>query len=186
MTSFYRAGALLAVALLLAALSHIGAILLFPTLAGTDDWTRLASFGEPGKFVLLPTQPQLSAALPRSDPMMLMALCRYDLDETGSIRVSGSTDLPYWGLSAHNRHGMTYYAINNRGFGTRALSLRVMSQDDVLRFRADLPEDAEQELLVAAPEPRGFVLVRALIPFPSARPRIETELGKLSCQAEQP
>lgn len=184
MTSIFRSGALLIVAVLVAALSHVSAILLMPALVPVDSWSRLGTFGEAGKFALLASSglPGESSGVPRSDPMTLMALCRYDLDETGPVRISGEMALPYWGFFAHDRRGMVYYAINNRAFGDRPLSLRVMSADDVVRFRADLPEDAEQELLVASPEARGFVIVRALVPQPAARSRIEAELRRLDCQ----
>lgn len=180
--SLFRNFALLIMSGLLAALSHVSAILLLPSLTPNDSWSRLSVVAEIGKVALLPPAETNPTLIPRSDPMTLVAICRYDLDESGPLKLSAALALPYWGLSAHDRLGMVYYAINNRSFGERALSIRIMNPDEVVRFRADLPEDAEQELLVAAPEQRGFVLVRALIPLPSARARIEAELMQLRCQ----
>ena len=185
MTALYRSGALIIIAALLAALTHISAILLVPSLVPVDVWTRFAKLGDVGAFALLATTDGVADLVPRNDPMTIIAICRYDLDDSGPVRISGRLSLPYWGFFAHDRRGMVYYAINNRSFGERPLSLRVMTADDVVRFRADLPEDAEQELLVASPDTRGFVLIRALVPFPSARLRVEAELKQLACQSGQ-
>lgn len=180
MSSIVRMGTLFITLLLLAGLAHVSTILLIPTLAPVDDWSRLAPLSPLGKFTLLPAG---TPSIPRSDPMTILALCRYDLDGNGQIEISGTMNLPYWGLSAHNRLGLSYYTINNRTYGEKPLSLRIMSPEDLVRFRADLPEDAEQQLLIASTGARGFVLVRALVLSPSARDRVEGELQKLSCQA---
>ena len=174
--------ALLVIAGLLAILVHLSSVLSVPYLAPIDAWSRLAILGEVGRFITLPSPSSESSIVPRGDPATLVALCRYDLDESGQWKITGRLNIPYWGFSAHDRHGMVFYAINNRSFGDRPLALRIMSPDEVVRFRADLPEDAEQELLVAAPEARGFVLVRMLVTLPSLRARIEAELNQLQCQ----
>lgn len=185
MTALYRSGVLIIIAFLLAALTHVSAILLVPSLTLIDSWTKLAKLGDVGTFALVTTTDGVSDLVPRNDPMTIIAICRYDLDDSGPVRISGRLNLPYWGFFAHDRRGMVYYAINNRAFGERPLSLRVMTGDDVVRFRADLPEDAEQELLVASPDARGFVLIRALVPFPGSRLRVEAELKQLECRSGQ-
>jgi uncharacterized membrane protein len=165
----------------LAGLIHLTAVLLLPSLASNDPWVRLGRFETAQGFQMLPSATAESAPLRMADPATVILVCRFDLDEDGSIRVTGRANVPYWGLSVHARHGGAFYAINNRAIGDRPLEMRVMTPDDVTRFRADLPDDAEQELLIAAPQAQGFVLIRALVPEPSARARIEAELGNLRC-----
>jgi uncharacterized membrane protein len=165
----------------LAALVHIAAVLLVPALVTNDAWTRLGRFQTGEGLQALPAATARATPIRMADPATVVLVCRYDLDDEGPIRVTGRANVPYWGLSLHNKHGAAYYAINNRALAERPLELRVMTADDVTRFRADLPEDAEQELLIAAPEAQGFVLIRALVPEPSSRPRIEAEMAKLAC-----
>lgn len=167
--------------LLLAALVHLSVILLVPSLASTDAWTRLGLFEVGTGFQILPAPSPEQSPIRLADPATAIAICRYDLDDTGPIKITGRLQVAYWGLSIHNRQGFVFYAINDRSIGDRPLELRVMSPEDISRFRADLPDAAEQELLIPSAQAQGFVLVRVILPVASARQRVEAELAKLRC-----
>jgi uncharacterized membrane protein len=169
-------------ALALAALVHIAVILLVPVLMPIDAYTRFGQFEVERGFQALPAATPQAVALRFADPSVVSAICRYDLDQGGVIRITGRPTLAYWAVSLHNRTGLVYYAINNRGAGDRPLDLRVMDRDEITRLRADLPEAAEQSLLIAPPEPQGFALLRALVPTPNARARVEREVAGFTCE----
>jgi uncharacterized membrane protein len=181
-TAAFRRLVLVIGALVLLVLVHFSSILLLPQLAPTDVWTRLGRFETELGLQVLPPPTAEQSAIRLADPATVLALCRYDLDEVDGVLVSGQPNLAYWGLSVHNRTGAGFYAMNNRAAGERPLELRVTTPDEVERLRAEAPEDAEQTLLVAAAEPRGFVLIRALVPEPTSRPLVEQEVRNFSCR----
>jgi len=164
-----------------AGLVHIAVVLSLPHLAPTDAVARLQRFEVGPGFQRI--TPASAAEMPWrfADPHIVQAFCRFDLEEDGPIRIHGRAALPYWGLSVHNRLGQAVYAINNRAIGDRPLQMRVMTPEDITRFRADLPDDAEQELLIPAPGVQGFVLLRALVPEASSRALVEREIANLRC-----
>jgi uncharacterized membrane protein len=176
---------LLFATLVLALMVHLASIMLLPHLAPTDTWTRLGRFESGPGFQVLPAVTPDASPLRLSDPATVIAVCRYDLEEDGAILVGGRANVAYWSISLHTRQGAAYYAINDRGLGERPLELRVMPADEVADYRAELPAQAEETLIVPAPQPRGFVVFRALVPYPSARARVEAETRNLSCRVAE-
>ena len=168
--------------LVLVGLVHLSSIMLMPLIAPTDAWTRLGRFETAAGFQTLPAATPEASPLRLADPATVIAVCRYDLDEDGAIVIGGRANVAYWSLSVHNRQGAAFYAINDRGLGERPLELRVMPAEEVADYRAELPSEAEETLIVPAPQPRGFVLMRALVPYPSARARVEAEVRNLTCR----
>lgn len=165
----------------LAALVHVVTVLAIPGQAPESFWTRLERIGVPiDGFVRLAPEREGEPGVRGLDPATITIACRFDLAR-GAVRVLGRLDVDYWGLWAHTESGFVHYAINSRSNGERRLELRIMTEDQLAVFRADLPEDAEQELLIASPTEKGFVVLRALVPEASARPLVEQELSAVTC-----
>lgn len=169
-------------ALLIACVVHISAILLLPRVAPEDVWTRLAKFGDVGKFHLLASPKDNSAADPNVDPAIVMAICRYDLSNA-PFRIYGEPAQWYWSLALHNNRGFIYYSVNNRAMGDRPLDLRILDEDDYADKQQEEVEEAAQEFVVASPTLRGYVVLRALVPEESAREQIEQSVKAVGCTA---
>ena len=169
-------------AAILAALVHVASVLVLPSLAPESLWTRLETLGVGTTgFSRVPDVADRPEGIAALDPATVTVACRYDLAD-GPVKITGRLDLDYWAIWLHEERGHAYYAINARANGDRALELRIMTDDQLARFRADLPEDAETELLVASPTRRGFVVLRGLVPEPSTRAMVEREISGARCQ----
>lgn len=166
----------------LAMLVHVVTVLIIPIVTPDRLWSRLEALGVGlSGFTRIPDERSSANGIAGLDPATIVMACRYDLSN-GGIRIAGRLDLDYWAIWLHNETGFSYYAINARANGDRALEIRVMTEDQLTRFRADLPDDAETELLVASPTVRGFVTLRALVTEPSARADIERETARTECR----
>ncbi len=172
-------------ALLIAAVVHISAILLLPRVAPEDIYTRLAAYGEGNGFHLLDAPKTGGVGDPNNDPAIVMAICRYDLSNT-PFRVLGDPSIWYWSLALHNNRGFIYYSVNNRAIGDRPLDLRILDQEDYAAKQQEEVEEAAQEFIVASPSTRGYVVLRALVPEPSARTQIEQSLKGVGCSSYKP
>jgi len=167
--------------LIIACTVHLATILILPYVAPQDVWTRLDRLGAPGTFHILPAATPGQAADRNSDPAIVMAICRYDL-EKAPFRISGDPSLWYWGLALHTNRGFIYYSINNRAIGDGTLDLRILNEDDYAAKQQEEVEEAAQEFVVASPSTRGYVVLRALVPEQSARMQIEENFKKVKCE----
>lgn len=171
--------------LALAGLVHIAVIMLISRLVPVDAWTRLAALAPGAGFHLVPTGAGGVTPIPGTDPATRLALCRFDLDEDGAIAVTGRMDLPYWSLAVHDRAGAATYTLANRVFGLQDIKIKLVSPEERERIRSEEPQTAEEMLLIPVVDPKGFVLVRALVTTPTAMARVERELGRIDCVAEE-
>jgi uncharacterized membrane protein len=168
--------------LVVAGVTHLATILLIPHTATRDMYQRLGAFAFGDGIHILPAATPQQSPLPLMDPAIVIGVCRYDLTLQGAQQMRGQHPPWYWSITVHDNHGSAFFAINNRSLGERTIDLRVMSADNVQRLRADMPEDAEQDLLIPSPTLQGFILVRALAPTPSARASVEDSLKAINCQ----
>jgi uncharacterized membrane protein len=169
--------------LALAGLVHLATVILVPRLAPVDSWTRLAALAPGAGFHLVPAGAAGVTPIPGTDPATRLALCRFDLDEDGAIAITGRIDLPYWSLAVHDRTGAATYTLAHRVFGLQDIRIRIVTPDERERIRNEQPQLAEEILLVPVADPKGFVLVRALVATPTAMARVERELGRIDCAA---
>jgi uncharacterized membrane protein len=111
-------------------------------------------------FISAPTP--FEATLPRLDPAFAHAACRYDLRDS-PIRVTIPLAPDYMSVSFYTRHGLPYYALNDRAAANRVIDLQLMTSQQ----RAVLPRDEEitaaDRLIVESPSEEGIVFVRAFV-----------------------
>lgn len=168
--------------LALAGLTHLATILLIPHTASHDMYQRLGRFAVGDGIHLIPASDARNAPLPFADPAIVMAVCRYDLAAGTALRMQGAHPPWYWSATVHDNRGSAYFSINNRALGERGIDMRVMPEEVVQQIRADQPDTSEQELLIPSPTTQGFILVRAMVPYPGARGTVEREVMALNCQ----
>lgn len=169
--------------LLLGGIVHIGTILLLPSSATQDAYSRLANMTAVNTVTLLPATSADTALLPFMDPAFAVAVCRYDLS-AGPLKLVSAVGQAYSSVSFYTRQGIVYYAINDRAAGRRVIELDLMTTEQ----RALLPEDEEvtaaDRLIVEAPTPTGLILLKVLAPEPGAMPAARGVLATARCQPQ--
>jgi uncharacterized membrane protein len=168
------------VGLVLGGLVHIVSVLALPRLALDDAFARLARLGPPNTVQLLPDPTPFAATLPRMDPAFVNAACVYDLS-AGPLAILAPTTPHYLSISFYSRHGLPYYALNDRAAGRRTVELQLMTAAQ----RAALPEDEEitaaDRLIVESPSEEGIVLIRAFTRERGEREAIRALLAGARC-----
>jgi uncharacterized membrane protein len=168
---------------LLGGIVHLATILLLPETATQDAYARLTPQTPVNSVVLLPAPVPGKALLPFIDPAFAMAVCRYDLS-AGPLKLTAPVGRAYTSASFYTRHGVVYYAINDRAAGRRLIELDLMTAQQ----RSLLPEDEEvtaaDRLIVEAPTQTGLIVLKVLGAEPSALPVARGVLQAARCQPE--
>lgn len=150
---------------LVAGAVHLASVLAIPQLAARDAYARIAQVtAAPNGFTPLPRPAPGAEILPRQDPMLARAACRFDLSE-GPVRVR--VDLSQLDglllLSFHDRQGATFYATTDRGAWRGRIDVLLVTPLQREEVEAQDPDDeAPQELRLTAPGVEGFVLAGSL------------------------
>jgi uncharacterized membrane protein len=164
---------------------HLATVLMLPSLATQDAYSRLSPITPINRVVPLPPPTPENAAIPFLDPAFAMAVCRYDLSE-GPIKFSVPVSPAYTSVSFYTRFQVAYYAINDRAAGRRMIELDLMTTAQ----RNDLPDDEEMtaadRLIVESPTVTGLILIKALAPEPGLLPVARSALAAARCQLQPP
>jgi uncharacterized membrane protein len=165
---------------LLGGLVHIVTVLALPRAATQDAYLRLAAVAPFNTVTALPSPTPETAVLPFMDPAFATAVCRFDLSE-GPLKLSLAVNQSYTAVSFYTRHGVAFYAINDRAAGRRVIELDLMTKEQ----RSALPEDQEvtaaDRLIVESPTDTGLILLRALASEPSLMPAAQATVAAGRC-----
>ena len=168
---------------LLGGIVHLATVLILPTLATQDAYSRLAPIAPVNAVAPLPAPTAEAAAIPFLDPAFAMAVCRYDLSD-GPIKLTVPVSTAYTSVSFYTRSEVAYYAINDRAAGRRVIELDLMTSEQ----RGDLPGDEEvtaaDRLIVESPTLTGLILIKALAPEAGQLPAARRALASARCQLQ--
>jgi uncharacterized membrane protein len=166
---------------LLGGIVHLGSILILPSLASQDAYTRLSPLAPVNSVVPLPQPAPGAPLMPFMDPAFLMAVCRYDLSG-GPLKFSMPTGPAYTAVSFYTRTNVAFYAINDRAAGGRAIELDLMTTEQ----RNDLPGDEEitaaDRLIVEAPSTTGLIMIKSLVAEAGMLPVARGTLAAARCR----
>lgn len=172
----------IAVGLVLGGIVHLVSVLIMPNFAERDAYSRLSVIASPNAVAQIDDPTPFGAVLPASDPAFVTAVCLYDLGD-GPLRLQVPTSEDYTSVSFYTRHGMPFYAINDRSAGRRVIELDLMNA----KQKAALPDDEEvtaaDRLIVVAPDDEGIVLMRALARESGAREEVRHRMEAATCGA---
>jgi uncharacterized membrane protein len=159
---------------------HLLILLAVPSIATRGAFDRLAALATGNGFHLVPAPTPDDSLLPRLDPSIQMAVCRYDLDQ-GPVHVRAPVTGAFLAVSFHTPDGLSYYALTDRSAADNAIELTLYSSLQLADVRAREGPDTPEALRVEAPAPTGLVVIRALVPEPGYRPAIESKLTSAEC-----
>jgi uncharacterized membrane protein len=171
--------------ILLGGVVHLTSVLLLPTMATQDAYSRLAPFAPVNKVVAVPAPSPDKATMPFMDPAFAMAVCRYDLTHA-PLKFSVPISQAYTSVSFYTRSDIAYYAINDRAAGRRVIELDLMTRDQ----HNDVPDNEEitaaDRLIVESPTNTGLIVIKALAAEPGLLASAQSLLTSAKCLPQQP
>ena len=168
---------------LLGGVVHLATVLLLPSMATKDAYSRLAPLTPVNKVVPVPAPSPDKATMPFMDPAFAMAVCRYDLTDA-PLKFSVPISQAYTSVSFYTRSDIAYYAINDRAAGRRVIELDLMTTDQ----HNDLPDNEEitaaDRLIVESPTNTGLIVIKALAAEPGLLASAQNLLVSAKCQPQ--
>jgi uncharacterized membrane protein len=168
---------------LLGGVVHLATVLLLPSMATKDAYSRLAPLTPVNKVVPVPAPSPDKATMPFMDPAFAMAVCRYDLTNA-PLKFSVPISQAYTSVSFYTRSDIAYYAINDRAAGRRVIELDLMTTDQ----HNDLPDNEEitaaDRLIVESPTNTGLIVIKALAAEPGLLASAQNLLVSAKCQPQ--
>lgn len=174
----------IAAGLVIGGLVHLTTVLALPRLALEDAFARVDRLGPPNQMHLVPAPTPFESVMPRLDPSFAHAVCRYDL-RSGPLRLTVPLASDYLSLSFYTRHGLPYYALNDRAASQRTIDLLLMTPEQLAALPRDEEITAADRLIVESPSPEGMVLVRAFVREEGVEPQVEAMLKQARCGQAQ-
>lgn len=170
--------------LIIGGIIHLATILVLPTLATQDAYSRVARISAINGVNALPAVEPGKELMPMMDPAFAYAACRYDLRE-GPIKLTLPVAQSYTSVSFYTNKNVAYYAINDRSAGRRIIELYLMTVDQ----HADVPEDenitAADRLIIDSPSRTGLIILKALAAEPGSMPQAQTALRAAVCGVDK-
>ena len=90
---------------LLGGIVHLATVLILPTTATQDAYSRIAAVAPVNTVTALPAPAPQSAVIPFMDPAFAAAVCRYDLS-AGPIKLTVPVQTAYTSVSFYTRRGV--------------------------------------------------------------------------------
>jgi uncharacterized membrane protein len=179
--------------LFVAGFVHIVSIFALPEIAQKDAYSRMALLvqanpapAEAGQVSLLPPPVPGHEYAPFEDPALVQGVCLYDLDR-GPMEFSA--DIPsdeLLTLSFRTHTGRVFYSMTDRAASHKKLDVIVLTAKQLEAVEADDDTDEPpEELRLTTPQKKGFVLINALVAFPSQRADIEALLKSMTCDTDE-
>jgi uncharacterized membrane protein len=169
---------------LLGGIVHLVTVLILPSTATQDAYSRLATIAPVNAVAAIPAPTPQGAVIPFMDPAFAAAVCRYDL-VAGPLKLAVPVNTAYTSVSFYTRRGVAYYAINDRAAGRRVIELDLMTSAQRSELPADEEITAADRLIVESPSDTGLIMLRALAPEPGLMPVARNALEAARCQPAQ-
>lgn len=174
-----------AAALFLGAVIHIAVVLTLPHLASRNAWARLLPLSQENAVTLLPAPTPEEQSLPYMAPDIRYAVCRYDLRD-GPVRMAVHIPDELWMFAFYTRQGDNYYAITGGDIRRERVEFVISAEaQTLLELEMEATEEAENVIVVRAPEPTGLAVIRAPLRGFSHAERVERALAQATCLARR-
>jgi uncharacterized membrane protein len=168
---------------MLGGIVHFATVLLLPSMATQDAYSRLAPMTTVNAVTAIAPPSPERAVMPFMDPAFAWSVCRYDISD-GPLKFSVPVSQAYTSVSFYTRTDVPYYAINDRAAGRRMIELDLMTTEQ----RNDLPENEEitaaDRLIVESPTTTGIIVMKALAPEPGLMAMARDALATGRCRPQ--
>ncbi len=171
----------LTAALLLGIAVHLSYILFVPRLEMDARMSQFSALAGTNKLAVVKPG-ALKDVFPEADPALAHAVCVFDLS-AGPVLIKAKVPTGYWLVSFYAPNGDSFYSLNSRQADVRSLDLVIVNRARASdKAASPLPQaDSDNQVTVRSPAMRGLVLLRARIPAPALRARIEVDLTASTC-----
>jgi uncharacterized membrane protein len=179
-----RAG-LAGIAVVAAAIVHIGATLIAPYLSTGDAFQRIARNLPINRFVLLPIARPNGQVLPYQSPVSRLSICRFDTNE-GPVSLKAILPEAGWSFSIYSENGDGLYTLT--GQPDRRTEANILMYPVGERFigRSTEPRFGGVDFVqVAAPTGRGLAVLRAPVKGKGYGFELDQDLARASCRQEK-
>lgn len=163
-----------------AGIVHIVILLLVPEFSERDAWARLESISRPYEMTRLDLDHAEVQSIGAADPSFVTAACRFDLSD-GSVHVATDGKVPFWSAAVYDRGGANLYSLTDRSAVDGALNLVILTPDQMIEARKDMPDDLDRSVLIETPAGEGIVVVRAFVPDASWAGVVGDFVGRTTC-----
>jgi uncharacterized membrane protein len=167
-----------------AGIVHIAILLLIPDFSERDAWSRLAAASDLYAMTRIDGQSGAAPLVDPADPLFYAAACRFDLSE-GAVHVRATGNLPFWSASVYDRGGRNIYSFNDRTGTDGSLDFVVLTPDQMIEVRKELPPGFEKSVFVETPGDEGILVVRGFVPDDSWKPAASEFLAAATCRPEE-
>jgi uncharacterized membrane protein len=168
---------------LLGGIVHLGTVLVLPSVASQDAYSRLVPLTSVNVVAPLPPPSPEQAAMPFMDPAFAVAVCRYDLSD-GPLKFSVPVSPAYTSVSFYSRYDVAYYAINDRAAGRRVIELDLMTTEQRDNLQETEEITAADRLIVESPTTTGLILIKALAPEAGLLATARATLAAAQCRQQ--
>ena len=176
--------AFLVAILFLAGTIHIGAILLVPTFARADGWSRLAAFAGEDRFAEIPVVGGDRKTVAGLDPLFVNGACRVGLADSPAAITVEARDR-FWSLALYDRKGTIVFSLNDRTAIEGRLDMVVVSPAQNVQIKSAMPTALQQSIVVEAKSDDLIALLRLFAPTAAAQQEAQRIIAEAECVPEQ-
>lgn len=166
--------------LILGGIIHLSVILLVPSYAERDAWSRLASIAPDQAFVALDQDEQDLASALQLDPALAYGVCQFDLAR-GPIFIDGKLPHSFWSIAIAARDGRVIYSTTSRAGSGDEIKIGVFNPAQSRLLAEEGLEIGQGFLIVNAPSNQLTAIVRLWPEHEPLRPRYNEALEQISC-----
>ncbi|HWT30366.1 MAG TPA: DUF1254 domain-containing protein [Propylenella sp.] len=173
-------GAFLLAVLFLSGAIHICAILLVPSFARQDGWSRLAKFAGEGRFAEVPVVGAQAADVAGLDPLFVTGACRLSLEEAPAAITLAARER-FWSLALYEPKGTIIFSLNDRTALEGRLDMLVVNPGQNAVLRQQVPAARDQTIVVESRSNDLVALVRLFAPTSAAQAEARQILMAAEC-----
>ena len=158
-------------------LAHLLSVIALPRLSTQTGFERIAAIIGGNGFTVVPAE---KTPLPMPDPAITSAFCRYNL-ASSAVRLHVPISSGFLSISFYTTAGLNFYSLTDRAAANGAIDLTLYTSAQLAQVRANEGPDLPGVLRLQAPQEKGLVVLRALIPEPGEKAQTQLALSDASC-----
>ncbi|WP_455475691.1 DUF1254 domain-containing protein [Bartonella sp. B17] len=175
MTKFIHIGLLIGIG---AIITHICILFFIPYYTQNNIWER---FKKPENYYQFADVDVNDPIHQSADPLFLLNLCRFDLDN-GPVHLKALKTTQFWSLLVYTRNGIIFYSLNDQTAPNATLDLIIGKPRQIIELKKSKPRNNTNSVLVAKDLNKGFAVLRIFSPSPIVKEESEAFLSSATCR----